>query len=111
FDDLTAEVHPEQAPAQFRLRSVHAHVQRRKSLVDQSAESVRTQVGESYITAVCERQPEIVILQPQRWTCLCRIAVDEAEYALVRALPHRIGGRYNAERLACFLFDLVDDAL
>src|SRR5690606_16199685 len=54
---------------------------------------------------------EIIVLQVQRRARTIGIAVHETEDALVRALPHGVRGRNDAERLAIVFFDLVEDAL
>src|SRR5690606_8048958 len=90
LDDLTAARYTEQTLAHVRLRRVHADVQRREALLDQSREPLRAEVRQRDVAAIREREAEIVVLEVQRPARAVRIAVDEAEDALVRALTHAV---------------------
>src|SRR5690606_25604526 len=108
LEDLAATRHPENAHAHLRLRGVDADVQGRQSLVDQSLEPARSEVRERDVVAVREGETEIVIAEVERSPHAVRIAIDEAEYALVGTLPDGIRMRDDAERLSRILLDLVE---
>ena len=77
---------------------MHAHVERRDMLLDQAAETLRPQVRQRHVAAIREGEPEVVVAQPQRAARVLRIAIDEAEHALVRALAKRIRLRNDPRR-------------
>ncbi len=106
LDDVATALHPQRGHANFRLRGVDAHVQRREALLEDPVEAARTQVRQRDVTPVGEGQPEVVVLEEQGVACPRRVAVDEAERALVRALPDDIRRRHYAQRLPGRLLDL-----
>ena len=87
---------------------MHAHVERRDALIDESLKALRPQVGQRDVAAVRERESEIVVPEPKRRAGPLRIPVDEAEHALVGALANRIRSRDDPDRVARLPLDLVE---
>ena len=87
WDDVGCLGVAKQPAADRRVRGVHRHVQRRETVFDDSRRVPRLEVGEGGEVAVAKRQPIIVVADIQRRPQAIRVAVDEAEIAVVPAAP------------------------
>ena len=75
----------QQPTAHSRVRGVHRDVQRREAILDDPLHVPRLEVGQGGEVAVAERQPIVVVADVERPPQVRRVAVHEAEVAMIGA--------------------------
>ena len=80
----------QQATAQLRIGTVHGDIKRREPLLLDALPVGRAEIGEGEIGAVEEAEPIVVVLEVKTSALAWRLLVDEAEGAVVVALPQAV---------------------
>ena len=110
-DDLGRLGIAEQPAPHDRVRRVNGHVQRGEPVLDDPLEIPRLQVGQRGEVAVAKREPVIVVPDVERLAHPLRVAIHEAEIAVVGAAPDPGWLQHDAHRQPFRPFDVILDLL
>src|SRR5215510_2118014 len=105
-DDVDLPVDAEHVRAQVRVGRVNRDVLRRQPLLDHALYLGLGDSRQRLIVAVHEREPDVLVAHPQRRARAFGVLLDEAEDAIVAALPRRHRLEIEAPGFALVLFDL-----
>src|SRR6266542_2230576 len=103
-DDVDLLIDAEHVRAQIRIGGVNRDVLRRQPLLDHPLDLGLSNRRQRRIVAVHEREPDVLVAHPQRRARAFGVLLDEAEDAIVAALPRRHRLEIDAPGFALVLF-------
>ena len=108
-DDFRSFRIAQQPAANHGIARVHGDIERRQAVLDDPVVIPRLQIGQRGEVAVAKRETVIVVADVERLAHALRIAIHEAEVAMVRAAPNTRRLERNAHRQTLGPLDVVLD--